>query len=47
MELDHLNLKETNPPLIQELFELYNDMVKKLLMSLCTIDTIGITCNSI
>jgi arginine decarboxylase len=28
-ELDHLNLKETNPPLIQELFELYNDMSQK------------------
>jgi len=28
-ELDHLNLKETNPPLIQELNELFNDMTKK------------------
>ncbi len=28
-ELDHLNLKETNPPLIQELFDLYNDMSQK------------------
>ena len=28
-ELDHLNLKESNPPLIQELFDLYNDMSQK------------------
>lgn len=28
-ELDHLNLKEKNPPLIQELFDLFNDMNKK------------------
>ena len=29
-ELDHLNLKD-NPPLIQELFDLYNDMSQKRL----------------
>jgi len=28
-ELDHLNLKEKNPPLIQELFDLFNDMSKR------------------
>ena len=28
-ELDHLNLKEKNPPLIQELYDLFNDMSKK------------------
>jgi arginine decarboxylase len=28
-ELDHLKLKEENPPLIQELHELFNDMSKK------------------
>ncbi len=28
-ELDHLKLKETNPPLIQELYDLHRDMTKK------------------
>jgi arginine decarboxylase len=28
-ELDHLKLKEKNPPLIQELFDLFRDMTKK------------------
>ena len=28
-ELDHLNLKEKNPPLIQELYDLFRDMSKK------------------
>ncbi|CAM3856012.1 biosynthetic arginine decarboxylase [Arcobacter cloacae] len=28
-ELDHLNLKENNPPLIQELNDLFNDMTKR------------------
>lgn len=28
-ELEHLKLKENNPPLIQELYELYKDMSKK------------------
>ncbi len=28
-ELNHLNLKEKNPPLIQELYDLFNDMSKK------------------
>jgi arginine decarboxylase len=28
-ELDHLNLKEKNPPLIQELYDLFNDMNQK------------------
>lgn len=28
-ELDHLNLKENNPPLIQELYDLFNDMTKR------------------
>jgi arginine decarboxylase len=28
-ELEHLKLKETNPPLIQELYELHKDMSKK------------------
>ena len=36
-ELDHLRLKETNPPLIEELRELFKDMTKKKHMSLCTI----------
>ena len=28
-ELDHLNLKEQNPPLIQELYDLFKDMSQK------------------
>ena len=28
-ELDHLNLKEQNPPLIQELYDLFNDMSQR------------------